>query len=241
MLLGAEWRRSETGTFAKFYRLTAGGRNELGMSGNADGSRPQHLRYRSESVLVALAVGAGAQVAPGAVHVCVNESASVPHLERMQAQGEATAIFARIGVELDWRCGQSPSASSVPIVVELADGTPSRLLPGALGFARPYEGIHIRVFYDRIRTSPRPVDLLAYVLAHEIGHILTRSDSHSNSGVMKAYWTRADMNAIFSRTLHFAPEDAVRISGALRGRDSSASNQAAATFQTAVSQGQVLN
>ncbi len=60
---------------------------------------------------------------------------------------------------------------------------------GALAFARPYEGVHITLFYDRVQAVTEPEltgTVLAHVLVHEITHILQGTCRHSATGVMKA-------------------------------------------------------
>ena len=100
----------------------------------------------------------------------------VPVLSRAQAL--ANEIFAGVEVKIDWRRGQptrSQSRSEKPIVVEMLTDTPRELKPGALAFARPYEGVHIDVFYDRVRAATEPEltpNVLAHVLVHEITHVL---------------------------------------------------------------------
>ena len=161
--------------------------------------------------LMAAVVGVGAEPKQPQqkLTVYLRESGHVPPEVRGPAVYLANEMFARIGIRLDWRSGELPRTSSTrPIAIELATDTPANLLPGALGSALPYEGVHIRVFYDRIRSDvvPRSV-LLAHVLVHEIAHILQKTDQHSDSGVMKAAWTKQDHLQMQVEALSFAPED----------------------------------
>jgi hypothetical protein len=119
--------------------------------------------------------------------VYLRENARVPPEVRAPAVDLANKMFATIGIRLDWRSGEPPRTSfPQPIGIELATDTPTNLLPGALGSAMPYEGVHIRVFYDRVRSDvvPRSV-LLAHVMVHEIAHILQKTDRHSDGGVAR--------------------------------------------------------
>ena len=57
-----------------------------------------------------------------------------------------------------------------------------------LAYALPFEGTHIVVFYDRVEECVRAdlfPTLLAYVLVHEITHILQEITRHSATGIMK--------------------------------------------------------
>jgi hypothetical protein len=93
--------------------------------------------------------------------------------------------------------------------------TPRNFHPGALAYAEPYagqsEGVHIRVFFDRVEnvagsSSMVPI-LLAHVLVHEITHILQDSDHHSEEGVTKKRYTAADLYHMSFRPLPFSQLD----------------------------------
>lgn len=66
------------------------------------------------------------------------------------------------------------------------------------------------MFYNRVQRAAGWTDtsvLLAYVMVHEIAHVLERSDHHSSFGVMKAEWTNMDYLEMANRSLGFAEED----------------------------------
>jgi hypothetical protein len=91
----------------------------------------------------------------------------------------------------------------------LTGQTPATLQPGALAYALPYEGTHIRVFRDRIEANQPALvpHLLAHVLVHEITHILEGCTRHSESGVMKAHWGGADFTQMLWSELPISQED----------------------------------
>ena len=142
------------------------------------------------------------------VTVYVRDNASVPPDQLGRAQNLAKEMFAAIGVRIEWRLGQ-PSISSPggSIAIELVDNTPARLMPGALAYAKPYEGTHIQIFYDRIKRGPYQTERLAHVLVHEITHILQGIVRHSDSGVMKAKWTWEDERQMLDHPLSFTEAD----------------------------------
>jgi hypothetical protein len=126
-----------------------------------------------------------------------------------RAQIMASRMFAGIDVATEWH-GDHSCPARRDIVIRLRGDTPFDYRPGALAEAYPYEGTHIRVFYDRVQQSvhPRVVPyLLAHVLVHEITHILEGINRHSESGVMKALWDEQDHVAMVSKPLPFASED----------------------------------
>lgn len=127
------------------------------------------------------------------------------------AQAIARAMFAKAGVHLIWRARQRKIDSSEQlIVVDLTSETPDGFHRGTLAYAQPYEGVHIRVFYDRVeRMAGRcsVARLLAHVLVHEITHMLEGMCRHSPEGVMKAQWTGEDMARMAQKPLSFDPSD----------------------------------
>lgn len=129
------------------------------------------------------------------------------------AEALASEIFVGVGVKVHWRRGEpsrSQSQDARPIVVHIVTDTPSWLQPGALAFALPYEGVHINVFYDRVRRATEPEltpNVLAHVLAHEITHILQETSRHSETGVMKARWSHQDYMDMGQKPLSFTEED----------------------------------
>jgi hypothetical protein len=140
----------------------------------------------------------------------LRDNAAVPIAVRASALDLANKMFATIGIRLDWCSGEPPRTSSTrPIGIELTAHTPADLSPRAFAYALPYEGVHIRVFYDRVeRAVPGSAAVtLAHVLAHEIAHILEGIYRHSDSGVMKAAWTEPDYLQMRVAALPFAPED----------------------------------
>jgi hypothetical protein len=146
------------------------------------------------------------------VLVCM-ERTSDPSLVIDRAQNLTTWMFDQIGVALVWRDLQHCPGEARPIVIRLSVNTPRGVLPGALAVSYPFEGVHIRVFYDRLLTvterCPLSV-LLAHVLAHEISHILQGTDEHSASGLMKRRWDASDFwrmaREVLNRALSLAPD-----------------------------------
>jgi hypothetical protein len=118
-------------------------------------------------------------------------------------------MFAGIGVTIDWRRLGGGCPAQV-IRIRLTDQTPKYLMPGALAYARPYDGTYIRLFYDRIsekRPAGKVTRLLAHVLVHEITHVLQGIERHSEEGVMKAHWNEEDFMDMAVKPLPFTDED----------------------------------
>ena len=161
------------------------------------------------AALLAMAgVGLGASRIPAAqkatVTVCMEPNVSV----LMGVKPMASAMFARIGVRIDWRELDACPLQLAPIQVRLAHGAPGVGESDALGFARPYEGTVV-VFVDRVQELDRNGvhAAMAHVLVHEITHVLEGIDRHSATGVMKAHWSNEDYSEMRRKALPFAPED----------------------------------
>jgi hypothetical protein len=137
----------------------------------------------------------------------------------VQAQKLASRMFAAASVEIDWRANSRQDAPGL-IVLTIVSSGESKLSSGALAGAQPYEGTHIQVVYDRVKSAPRSVQpyLLAHVLVHEITHILQGTARHSTTGVMKATWNTPDFQEMLNRPLPFTSNDIELIQLGLKSR-----------------------
>ncbi len=72
------------------------------------------------------------------------------------------------------------------------------------------------VFYHRVTELAADMDsyrsvALGHLLAHEIGHLLLGSGSHSRQGVMRATWQNKDLEKAIRGKMHFTPKQAKRL------------------------------
>jgi hypothetical protein len=140
------------------------------------------------------------------------------------AEWVASNVLATAGVHVRWSNGPErtqPTAAET-IDISFLDSMSARRNPAALAESFPFAsgGMRVLVFFDRVSDFAGREPLLfpralGYTLAHEIGHVLMGTDSHSLSGVMKAHWTDEDHYAIWSRGLSFTPEQAAMITSRL--------------------------
>jgi len=176
------------------------------------------------------------------VTIFYNAPPVVPNDVSERAQRQAADMFAAIGVTLHWRGGTPPKSQSDAIVIEVATDTPAAAFPGSLAYAFPYEGIHIRILWDRIvpdRISRDPAisAVLAHVMVHEITHILQGVPRHSGEGIMKAHWTSRDRETMKSRPMTFTSEDVDLIFVGMDNRASHVAAPAALAATTASVEG----
>ena len=176
---------------------------------------------KTTATLAMLAMAGTSALAEKRITVCMqrgSNSLTVVH----QAQTIVSKIYAGIGVKIEWY-RDSRSCPAEGIRISLDTNTNGAFHPGALAYARPYEGTHIRIFYDRLQTSVNPNGVpsrLAHIVAHEIGHLLQGIARHSDSGIMKAVWDADDFQQMAWNPLEFTKTDVELIHLGLASRES---------------------
>lgn len=123
-------------------------------------------------------------------------------------------------------CG-SKSGPNRPLVIRVAPGGPktgnSVLRPPlGLSVAGPEGGTYASVFLSRVRDAAAesnvPWDIvLAYAMAHEVGHLLLGAEAHTPRGLMKGTWGREDYEAMYQRRLHFTREQSRQLASRYGG------------------------
>lgn len=170
-----------------------------------------------------------AALPPITVRMCVHSP--MPGSAIYLAKAIAGRMFAEAGLRLNWWTPrQDLDPAGEVITIDLTSNTPETFHPGALGYALPFEGVHIRVFYDRVAKladgRTRLPALLAHVLVHEITHILEGINRHSGEGIMKAHWTLQDLHEMARKPLPFEPCDLELIHlGLSHGENSAAATE----------------
>ena len=159
------------------------------------------------------------------VAISVYDYAHVPMGLLAGAEEAAQRIFRQAGVETVWvTCLPKPKKieSNGCYAVD-ANHLMLKILPRAiaanvrdrgdvLGTAIVDEsgiGFYAYVFYDHVQrlAEERKLGhaLLGDVLAHEIGHLLMGSSSHSVSGIMSGHWYGDELRRISQAAMFFAP------------------------------------
>jgi len=150
-----------------------------------------------------------------------------------QAKSAAAAMFAEVGVKLKFTSAFRPSTCRHQIEIRFESGDPGADRPDSLAYALPYleSGTGIHVFVQRIEAmvpAGRAGVLLGHVLTHEITHVLEGTSRHSDNGVMKAHGDAADLRAMETRPLPFAPLDVLLLQAAATRESSPAGSLAVA-------------
>jgi hypothetical protein len=140
------------------------------------------------------------------VTVVVHNSAAIPEATVSHAESTVDPLFRDAGVTLTWAAASDdPDGFTIHVMIRRKPGGgPGSGAPSAAGTT--IGGDHARggvsfVFYDRVvmlaHRYNEPVDLmLAYTIAHEMGHVLLPAPAHSPTGLMKAEWDGDDIRGL---------------------------------------------
>ena len=137
----------------------------------------------------------------------------------------AEATFAVASVEVVWKvCGPSecntppsPAERLVRLVRAPQSGSrDTRCLGEALIDAQKGTGILATVYVDRVLDLVRRLDidhptLLGRTIAHEIGHLLMATNTHSASGLMRELWSPEELLTSRANDWALRPVDAAAI------------------------------
>ncbi len=173
--------------------------------------KTKHLAAMLAVAGATVCAGQSAAAQKARVIVCMKPDQSV----LMGVRPWASSMFARIGVRIEWRDSCPVGAGAVQ--VRLSHDSSGIRNSGALGFSLPYQGTVV-VFVDRGEKFDRDgvPSVIAYVLVHEITHVLEGIDRHSATGIMKARWDDRDFYQMRGKRLLFAQEDIDFIGAALK-------------------------
>ena len=153
------------------------------------------------------------------------------------AEGENRAGDAlnRAGIDVVWvncakgiqECSQRPGPTNLILTI-LKHGD-KMATDDVLGLAVQDEtgfGTYFYVFEDKLNeisgtTHIHPSLLLGDAIAHEVGHLLKGSHSHSATGIMSGRWSRYALEAASRGALWFTKEDAAAMQSHLEMREGS--------------------
>lgn len=177
--------------------------------------------------------------------------AQVPVDTLVRAEGEAAKLFYAIGVGVRWG-NFTPSAAGAekdsdfdqmrgPATIEVRVFSRFQPIPGKMG--PPALGVVVGSFADvsfeevlrlASKASVRPDEVLGLAMAHEIGHLLLPTRTHSLTGVMREGWDAKDFRLAAQGRLLFTHDQAghIRIAVAARQRNTGNDAGLAGAFST---------
>jgi len=168
------------------------------------------------------------------VKVLLFDFVSVPEKTQIQAQDKVAGIFHKAGVEMEWAaCSTGEGQLALfPDCTGYKEATSVllRILPTVRKKAKAdvagesmLSARIVNVFWDHTQEEsarlnvPLP-DMLAEIVAHEVGHVFLGPNSHALSGIMAAKWKPRDLIAISQGGFGFTPRQGELIQAEVRRR-----------------------
>lgn len=164
--------------------------------------------------LIVLGLGGRTDAAtrPSIAVVAYNQAAAAD-----EVVARAKVVIARIydaaGIDVIWI---EPSAAAPPdrfavrlLIRPRAIGAMESVMGTAIGDLHESGGAAF-VFYDRVLESAHlrhqdVAGVLAYAMAHEMGHLLLPAPAHAESGIMRPSWDGDDLRHIADGSMRFTP------------------------------------
>jgi hypothetical protein len=183
----------------------------------------------------------GNRKAAAQLTVLVFNYAEVPPETLDLAQNTAARIFGRAGIETVWLdCSLSQEgnhtlpncwqpAASLSLTLRLVPTSPASIAQfgdKTLGIAaQPEKGTpaSASVFYDRVEKLARggaasATVILGHAMAHELGHLLLGTNTHSPLGLMRAQWSWRDLEMANAGEFNFSQTQAALLRNQARRR-----------------------
>jgi hypothetical protein len=156
-----------------------------------------------------------------AVAIQIHNLAGAPPLVVRDALREVARVYAEIDVQVDWidvlAAERDPAAVHVILIGdETGDLRRARhTVLGATVWTTAGTPV-VYVFYRRVQAISAKYTsavslVFACTLAHELGHVLMPDHAHSSEGLMRATWSREELQRADQGQLHFLPDEAALI------------------------------
>jgi len=190
-----------------------------------------------QATLLLAVFSAGTLFATESMYVSVCNLGGLPESTVARAKAETEAAFRSAEVRIEWKgCNEDPAATPWFTLRLRTDEPPKMAGSSSLdAMGRAFvtvsgEGYLADAYYQAIRElasqhQADAGDLLGYVMAHELGHLLL-GPGHVPGGVMRAKWSLDELTALRQQRLQFNPSQRAQIR---RGLTSKAEAQEAAS------------
>ena len=212
------------------------------------GGGPRRRSVSSGFLLILIAAGLAANPVSGsdetrpAITVRVYDYARVSRATLQGAELNAAKILRKAGIETVWLdCPPEAPGVDAPLACQQPVGPTEivlRILPhfaagrglhrdSTLGFSlvpsTNKRGTYANVFFDRVETLAEgrvasAPEILGHAAAHEIGHLLLRSNQHSTIGIMRGKWSDEDLCRASRGSLLFTPQQSTLMRAEMRAR-----------------------
>lgn len=163
------------------------------------------------------------------ITISVHDYADVPPFRLAAAEASARRIFGLAGVKTEWLSCSPKLEESEPADCSTVDATHLvlKILSGKTTANVRYRddvlgnvlltddavSYFAYAFFDHIEMLEQRLNspVLGYVLAHEIGHLLLGSNTHSVSGIMSPHWNGPELLRISEGNLFFLPNECQKL------------------------------
>lgn len=181
------------------------------------------------AAMISTTLSAAQQVDELQLTVCITDYANLDAGAIGRTQRLVGEIYRAVGVRTAWAATRHPADEAdrttgsrdgdedVTIMILSANMGDRKRLPkdalgsaaiGAAGRGRIAYVLHDRVAAAAMASDRAVVDILSLVIAHEVGHLLLPSGSHSPDGLMRAHWNVDDLRRRHPQLLSFTPGQA---------------------------------
>lgn len=169
-----------------------------------------------------------AQESPGVAISVFNDSGISSEI-LMQAEEVSSHVFGEAGIHVDWvNCSPADEAPSNKVACRQAIQQNLQLhivrrslnlrdsILGISYLASDGTGFQADIFFEGIErlgheTFLEPAIILGHVAAHEIGHLLLGTNSHSSGGIMRAHWKMEELARANKGLLLFTKSESHRM------------------------------
>ena len=198
--------------------------------------------FVTTSLTTAVAGGADSKGENLKIIIRVHDYARLRQSTLEHTESEVARIFREVEIETNWvdcpltaseldqypacqRPADSPrfDLSIVPRYMAIRASIPDTTL-GFTSLTKEGERASVAsLFYDNIKEEAQRnggslFRILAYAMAHELGHLLLRTSGHASTGIMRARWTPEDFRQIACGQLLFTPQQAEVIRSEIKVR-----------------------
>jgi hypothetical protein len=160
---------------------------------------------------LALTLNGQAAAGPPSIAVVAYNQAGMAADTLARAKSEVTRIYGEAGIGVTWMDPAAPEAGGVFAIQLLIRRRAINRSDTAMG--KTIGDTHLTggsafIYGDRVLRSAHEREqdvarLLAYAMAHEMGHLLLGPAAHSASGIMRAAWDGDDLRHIGSGSMGF--------------------------------------
>ena len=182
------------------------------------------------ALLPAVAAAQGTSETPTVLRVSVFDDARVGTTMLRKAEREASRVFRRANIDIIWlqchqdspqqtafgRCSEASYPAHLHLRVVMRSHGAKESIMGMAFQSGDGKGCYADLFQERALALQEEshVDaaiILGHAMAHELGHLLLGTNSHSRDGLMRAHWEPGDLAQAAKGNLLFSPEQSSRM------------------------------